>query len=149
MQKQGRPTSAWVREQNSTRPHVGIKTKPNVESYLAEPDNTDKYELFNEWCKKEGILMPKLQYPAIFEGGLIGTKVTQEITHREAYLAIPFKMMITITKATDDPVIGPIVKENLDLLDTDQIVLALFMLYEVTKGKSSYWYPYLRTMPEI
>ena len=34
----------------------------------------DKYEMFNEWCKKEGILMPKLEYPAVFENGLIGVK---------------------------------------------------------------------------
>jgi hypothetical protein len=22
--------------------------------------------MFNEWCKKEGVIMPKLEYPAIF-----------------------------------------------------------------------------------
>ena len=35
--------------------------------------------LFNNWCQQEGVLMPKLQYPYTFEGGLTGVKVIEEI----------------------------------------------------------------------
>ena len=54
--------------------------------------------MFNEWCKREGVIMPKLEYPAYFEDGLVGVKVTQDIAHREAYLAVPYKMIISVTK---------------------------------------------------
>ena len=56
----------------------------------------DKYAIFNKWCADEGVLMPKLQYPATFEGGLIGTKVTKDILHREVYLYVPYKMIISV-----------------------------------------------------
>ena len=55
-----------------------------------EKDDVDnKYKEFNAWCLKEGIIMPKLQYPAFFEEGLIGTKVIEDILHREVYLYVP------------------------------------------------------------
>ena len=53
--------------------------KNKIEYFLGVEDDTDKYQLFNEWCAKEGVHMPKLEYPAYFEGGLLGTKVTEDI----------------------------------------------------------------------
>jgi hypothetical protein len=29
------------------------------------------------------------------------------------------------------------------------LILALHLLYEVTLGKKSYWYPFLRVLPEV
>ena len=31
-----------------------------------ENENIDVHKLFNEWCKKEGVIMPKCEYPAHF-----------------------------------------------------------------------------------
>lgn len=94
--------------------------------------------------------MPKLEYPAYFSGGLLGTKVTQDIGYREAYLAVPYKMMISVTKAKAHPVIGPILSDHIELInDRDQMILAFFLFHELTQGRDSYWYPYLRIMPEI
>jgi hypothetical protein len=61
-------------------------------------DPIDKYEMFNEWCKSEGILMPKCEYPHFFENNLSGVKVIENIDHREAYLYVPQKMMLSIKK---------------------------------------------------
>ena len=33
-----------------------------------------KYEIFNKWCKDTGVLIPKLEYPSFFDGGLLGVK---------------------------------------------------------------------------
>lgn len=43
--------------------------------------------------------MPKLEYPAYFEDGLIGVRVKAKIEHREAYMSVPYKMMLTVAKA--------------------------------------------------
>ena len=43
--------------------------------------------------------MPKLQYPAEFDGGLIGTKVIEDIEHREVYIYIPFHIIISLTNS--------------------------------------------------
>ena len=51
----------------------------SIESFLNVNDKRDKFEVFNEWCKKEGVLMPALEYPAYFEGGLIGIKCIKDV----------------------------------------------------------------------
>lgn len=57
----------------------------------------DKFTMFDEWCKLEGVVMPKLQYPAYFDGGeLLGVKCLEQIEHREAYMFIPLKMVISL-----------------------------------------------------
>lgn len=45
--------------------------------------------MFLAWCKKEGVVMPKLEYPATFENGVTGVRVTEDIQNREAFLFIP------------------------------------------------------------
>ena len=54
--------------------------------------------------------MPKLQYPAYFEGGLVGMMATEPIEHREAFLSIPYKMLLTVNGAQQHPVLGPIIE---------------------------------------
>ena len=84
--------------------------------------------------------MPKLEYPAYFDGGLIGVRCKEDIQHREAYLYVPFKMMMSITKAKEHPVLGPIILSNPcfeeeENDDWEQFILSLFIFYEMTKGK--------------
>ena len=47
-----------------------------VETFLGVSQDEDRYTIFNDWCKSEGVIMPKLEYPAVFEDGLIGARVT-------------------------------------------------------------------------
>jgi len=73
--------------------------------------------MFNEWCKKEGMIQPKLEYPAYFENGLVGVRCKEDILNREAYLYVPFKMMLSISKVQNDTVLGPIVLEHPECFD--------------------------------
>ena len=41
----------------------------NGTGFLNEDDEPDKFTVFNEWMKKEGVVMPKLEYPSYFEDG--------------------------------------------------------------------------------
>ena len=52
--------------------------------------------MFNEWCEREGVIMPKLEYPAYFNNGLEGIRCKEPIEHREAFLFVPYKMIITV-----------------------------------------------------
>ena len=58
-----------------------------------------KCEIFNAWCAENGVLKPKLEYPAYFEGGLVGMRAKQPIEHREAFISVPYKMLITVESA--------------------------------------------------
>ena len=40
--------------------------------------------------------MPKLEFPAFFENGLLGVKCKEDINHREAYLFVPYKMKLSV-----------------------------------------------------
>ena len=101
------------------------------------------------------MIQPKLEYPAYFENGLVGVRCKEDILNREAYLYVPFKMLISVSKVQNHNVLGPIVLEHPECFDEEkghdweQLTLALGLLYEMTKGKDSYWYPYLRQMPDV
>jgi len=86
------------------------------------PDHADSEEMqmviraktsrFNQWCKDVGILTPKIDYPAFFEGGLVGCKVNTPIEHREAFLFVPFKAIISVDKCLNNPVLKVFYEEN-------------------------------------
>lgn len=40
--------------------------------------------------------MPKLEYPAIFEGGLVGVKCKDDISHQEGFLYVPLSITISV-----------------------------------------------------
>ena len=50
-----------------------------MEDELEKQDLVAKAVRFREWCEKNGVKMPKLEYPAFFEGELIGVKVREDI----------------------------------------------------------------------
>jgi hypothetical protein len=115
----------------------------------------DKLKIFSEWIKKEGVLMPKLEFPAFFENDeLLGVRCKEDIQHREAYLYVPYKMLLSVKSTQAHPVLGPIVSAHPEAFDRDevdewdQMILSLALFYEMTLGKSSYWYPYMISMSE-
>ena len=57
-----------------------------------------KTQRFMSWCKDIGIICPKIEYPSFFDGGLIGAKVKEPIQHREAFLYVPQKAIISLDK---------------------------------------------------
>ena len=74
----------------------------------------DKFKVFKDWCQREGVHMPKLEYPAYFENGLCGVKCLDEIKHREAFAFVPFKMVMSTGKAKNHPILGKVISENPD-----------------------------------
>ena len=101
--------------------------------------------------EKEGVIMPKLEYPAYFEDGqLLGVKCLEDIEHHEGFLYVPFKMVMSVQKAKRHPVLTKIISENKKCFrQWPDMILVLFIFHEMTLGKNSYWYPYLRLMPDV
>jgi hypothetical protein len=95
----------------------------------------EKSRIFNDWCKQEGVLCPKLDYPSIFDGGLVGARANDEIKHREAFLFVPYHLLMTLSAARNHPVIGHIFHENPHIFskvneDYEQLILSVFIIYE-------------------
>jgi len=118
-------------------------------------EHSRKCQVFNDWFFENGGRMPKLQYPAYFKGGLVGVRATQPIMHREAFLSIPYKMLMTVDGAQRHPVLGPIIEANPQLFseeekgDWEQLTLVLYLIYEYNKKEESFWKPYLDLMPNV
>lgn len=97
--------------------------------------------------------MNKVEYPASFNG-LVGVSCKETIKHREAFMFIPYKMLLSVGKAKNHRVIGKIIRDNpqmfgIEARDWEQMTLTLFLFYEISRGKESYWYPYLMQMPVV
>ena len=100
--------------------------------------------------------MPKLEYPVQFPDGRIGVRCTQDIQNREAFLYVPYKMIITIGKVLNHPVVALIIKDNREAFEkangnekddndlNEKLILVLFIFHEMALIKQSYWLPYLR-----
>ena len=56
--------------------------------------------------------MPKLEYPTAFEGGLVGTKCTEDIEHRESYMHVPYKMLLSVKSTAQHPILKGIIEEH-------------------------------------
>ena len=118
-------------------------------------EHTRKCEVFIEWCRSNGVKWPKVEYPSYFEGGLVGVKAIEPIEHREAFMSIPYKMLMTVDAAQKHPVIGKIIEENPQLFsedekgDWEQLTLSLYLIFEYQKGEDSFWKPYIDLMPDV
>ena len=94
--------------------------------------------------------MPKVQYPAYFENGLLGMRCIEDIQNREAFIFVPYKMVISRAKIENHAVLGEIIEKCPQCFlqeqnsDSKTLILILGLLYEISLGKESYWYPYLR-----
>ena len=118
-------------------------------------EHARKCEVFNEWCSENGVRLPKIEYPAYFAGGLLGVKATAPIEHRESFMSIPYKMLLTVDGAQRHPILGQVFRENPSMFseeekgDWEQLTLVTLIIYEYQKGADSFWKPYLDLMPDV
>lgn len=76
--------------------------------------------------------MPGQDYPAYFEGGLIGVRATEPIAHRQAFISVPSKCLVTLDMVKEHEQLGPIIDENPDWFDLEggeEGLVNTFMLF--------------------
>ena len=94
--------------------------------------------------------MPKLEYPVYFENGLKGMRCKEDIEHREVFLFVPYRMMFTIEATQNIEALKPIIEAHPKAFKKEEnelwahTTLTLNLMYQISLGKQSYWYPYLR-----
>ena len=107
-------------------------------------------EEFESWLATHGASYPKIRWPCDVGElhGCRGAVATSDIESNEAMLTIPQALMITPLNAYDDPILGNFFRENPRVFDDDDSCLAVFLMHERLKGDGSFWYPFLRMLPE-
>jgi hypothetical protein len=78
--------------------------------------------------------------------------VTETIFHKEMMISVPNNVLISVDRARADPVLGKVFNDNPKLFgdeDNHQKILAIFLMFERSKGKDSFWYQYLSLLPDV
>lgn len=103
---------------------------------------------FCQWLTENGAKFPKILWPSSqTEGGVRGAIALDDIESLEPMLEIPTNLMMSPPILFQDPVIGSKMQASLDLLQGD-LLLTVYVMYEMTKKEKSFYYPYLRILPE-
>jgi hypothetical protein len=106
----------------------------------------EKYDSFVAWCRENGCIFPSIEYPAkIPPYDIIGARAKANIPSKKAFIFVPNKVIITPEKAKHSE-IGFIIEANTGFfshpIDGDDFCLYLFLMFERTKGESSFWHHY-------
>ncbi|PFX16912.1 SET domain-containing protein 4-like [Stylophora pistillata] len=99
-----------------------------------------------KWAKRNGISFGKLR-PAYFRQTGRGLMTCRKLSEGELVISVPEKMLITTKTAERSQILETFIKiQPKHSLTTIQI-LCVFILYEKFQRESSFWYPYITTLP--
>ncbi|KAK2560011.1 SET domain-containing protein 4 [Acropora cervicornis] len=100
-----------------------------------------------KWAKQNGIYFGKL-CPAMFTQTGRGLMTNKNLIQGDKVISVPGNMLITLKTANESKIGIQLSKlQTKHLLSTKQM-LCVFLLYEKYRGRSSFWYPYIATLPK-
>ena len=77
----------------------------------------------------------------------------EPIQYREAYLYVPYKLLLTTELAERNPELAKIMEQydifKAESREPDQCKLTLLLIYEYQKGEDGFWWPYLELLPDM
>ncbi|CAG9332668.1 unnamed protein product [Blepharisma stoltei] len=116
--------------------------------------DSSEIELLFKWAEQVGIqINPKLQYPVKYPPGYFGMKTQLQIPPSETLITVPNNALLS-TQIAKTPELSEIYESHPDLfLDSTSTtsvdyLMITYLLLEFSKGPSSYWYPYLNSLPK-
>jgi hypothetical protein len=69
-------------------------------------------------------------------------------------MAVPYSLVMSVHKAKAELALSKIITENPDIFgehpknDHSNLILCLFLIFEIQKGSKSFWAPYLDYLPD-
>ncbi|CAM9159340.1 unnamed protein product, partial [Discosporangium mesarthrocarpum] len=97
--------------------------------------------------KANGARFDKISWPAETQNGIRGVVATEDINSGDYIVSIPRRLMLSVAHAKEDPELGHIWRNNPSLLRGDT-GLALFIMQEKIRGEKSFYWPFLRILPD-
>ena len=99
----------------------------------------NKKEVFLKWCKDNGAIFPRVQFPYFDPNGVEGIAANSPISQFQAFLFIPNTIIVSIPMIKAHKEIGFIFANHEHMFnedeDADYMVLSVFLLYEYLKGE--------------
>lgn len=116
---------------------------------MIQPGPSDEdIRLFKLWLRENGAKMEKIDWPSSETiESCRGAQAVDTIETNEVMMEIPIKCMMRPDLAIEDPQIGRLLNSSQDLLRGD-VLLCVYIMAEIIKGKSSFYAPYINILPE-
>lgn len=103
-----------------------------------------EYIMLLKWAKRNRISFGKLR-PAYYPTTGRGLMTCKKLNSGDLVISVPEEMLIT-AKTVKESDIG---KQLIKLPLKPFLMLCVFILYEKHRGKSSFWHPYISTLPRF
>jgi hypothetical protein len=100
------------------------------------------------WAQDNGAYWKKVKVGVICEGGCVGVVATEDIGPNEEFMAIPNALLFTYKLACQSELSQVFAEHPLEARDTEEVVFAVYLLLEKGKGEGSFWYPFIKSLPE-
>jgi len=113
----------------------------------AQPKKNE--EEFLDWARENGAVFDEyLEWPVEFGRSGRGVRATRDIAPHTRFLTLPESLVLNVKNALkDNGVYGPVAKEVLMQSRPFDRMVAVLLVERALKHKS-FWYPYLRILPE-
>jgi hypothetical protein len=114
-----------------------------------ESEENRRINRFLTWLRAHGARCDKIEWPSYATGSQIrGAVALDDINSNEDMVSIPEPLLLTPDVALKDPDIGKVFEDNLENF-TDEDMLLILLMHERGKGETSFFYPYLATLPRL
>ncbi|PRW59526.1 SET DOMAIN GROUP 40 [Chlorella sorokiniana] len=98
-----------------------------------------------EWCERGGVRAHGVIATIVEEGGR-GLVAVDDLEPGTCLLRVPRRLLMSVESARRDPQLVAALQQHGQGLSSEQ-VLAAHLLHECSKGPTSFWHPYLRSLP--
>lgn len=106
-----------------------------------------RIERFMVWLKDNGASFPKIDFPRNdTPSGIRGAIALEDISTNEHMMVIPARLMMAPTHILADPIYGPVLDGEKDLLRGD-FLMTIYVMHEMRLGEASFYKPYIDILP--
>eukprot|EP00301_Raphidiophrys_heterophryoidea_P002780 c11288_g1_i1.p1 GENE.c11288_g1_i1~~c11288_g1_i1.p1 ORF type:complete len:522 (-),score=145.23 c11288_g1_i1:598-2163(-) len=130
---------------------VGLSLAGNYSPEAIDEPKSVEEENFVGWLKAigatlKGVDLANFTNPIFHNYKLRGVKATQDIKSGDQILSVPGDMVLSSITALSSP-LAPVFKENPQFFTDDQVLLAVFLMFEFQNAAASKWAPHLVVFP--
>lgn len=109
------------------------------------PKRSNKWPAFLKWCSNNGAYLGSVSIKDLPDGEC-GFIADEQIEESNQFLGVPLKLMMT-TAAAKKSKLGPLLRDDPIMKSMSNVALAMFLILEFCAGESSFWHPYISTLP--
>lgn len=109
------------------------------------PKRSNKWPAFLKWCSDNGAYLGNVSIKDLPDGEY-GFIADEQIEESNQFLGVPLKLMMT-TAAAKKSKLGPLLRDDPIMMSMSNVALAMFLILEFCAGESSFWHPYISTLP--